>query len=113
MEALFGQEPGTIPVAARRDSGDSIWVTYQAQTVESIPGYTPSQDPPLSRFGGYITDWKQKATGFFRTQYKDGRWWIIDPDGYPFHHRAVVAYTPGESDRQVAAFQQKFGTETA
>ncbi|MCD8262319.1 MAG: hypothetical protein LUD15_13295 [Bacteroides sp.] len=73
-ETLSGEEPGTIPVAARRDSDDSLWITYQAQTVESILGYTSSQDPPLSRFGGYITDWKQEATGFFRTEQKEGRW---------------------------------------
>jgi hypothetical protein len=23
----------------------------------------------------------------------DGRWWIIDPEGYPFIHKAIVAFS--------------------
>lgn len=36
-----------------------------------------------SKYGGY----KQKrvnGTGFFRTQKIDGRWWLVDPEGYVF-----------------------------
>ena len=36
-----------------------------------------------SRFGGY-KQWKSKATGYFRTEKVDGRWWFVDPDGYLF-----------------------------
>ena len=40
-------------------------------------------DYNYSRFGGY----KQKqvgATGYFRSQKIDGRWWLVDPEGYLF-----------------------------
>lgn len=53
---------------------------------------------------------RQQPTGFFRTEKLDGRWWIIDPEGYPFHHRAVVAFSPGTSARQKQAFAEKFGS---
>ncbi len=106
----FAGEPSTIPVVTRKNSNDSVWVTYQAQTVENLPGYTPAEEPLLSRYGGYLTE-KRTATGFFRTEKIDNRWWIIDPEGYPFHHRAVVAFTPGDSDRQQEAFRKKFGTD--
>ena len=38
----------------------------------------------FSRYGG----WKEArlpATGFFRTTEVDGRWWLVDPDGYLFY----------------------------
>jgi hypothetical protein len=32
---------------------------------------------------------QEKATGFFYTKKIDGRWWLIDPEGYRFFHTAV------------------------
>jgi len=37
----------------------------------------------LDRFGGW-TGVTSKATGFFRVEEIDGRWWFIDPDGNAF-----------------------------
>jgi len=36
-----------------------------------------------SKFGGYRQK-QVKATGFFRTEKIDGRWWLVDPEGYLF-----------------------------
>lgn len=36
-----------------------------------------------SRFGGY-TQKKVKATGYFRIECIDGKWWFVDPEGYLF-----------------------------
>ena len=36
-----------------------------------------------SRYGGYLNT-RVKATGFFRVESIDGRWWFVDPDGYLF-----------------------------
>ncbi|MDR1918445.1 MAG: hypothetical protein LBQ65_02220 [Tannerellaceae bacterium] len=47
-----------------------------------------------STYGGY----KQKqveATGFFRTQKIDGRWWFVDPEGYVFLSVGVDCVNPG------------------
>ena len=39
----------------------------------------------LDKYGGImIESLKQKATGFFYTTKIDGRWWMIDPLGYPY-----------------------------
>ena len=35
------------------------------------------------QYGGYLNT-KAKATGFFRVEQADGRWWFIDPDGHHF-----------------------------
>lgn len=37
-----------------------------------------------SRFGGYANGPKLKATGYFRVEKLDGKWWMVDPDGYLF-----------------------------
>jgi hypothetical protein len=47
-----------------------------------------------SRFGGYLPA-KVKATGFFRTEKIDGRWWFVDPEGYLFLSVGVDCVNPG------------------
>ena len=43
-----------------------------------------AKDKRLSKFGGWIDGPKMKATGRFRTQKVNEKWWLIDPDGYLF-----------------------------
>ena len=47
-----------------------------------------------SKFGGYL-NLKVKATGFFRTEKIDGRWWFVDPEGYLFLSVGVDCVNPG------------------
>ena len=39
--------------------------------------------PAATKYGGW-TEKKLKATGFFRVEQTEGRWWFVDPDGHPF-----------------------------
>src|SRR4029079_10518676 len=41
-----------------------------------------------SRYGGFAGP-KRKATGFFRVEKLDGRWWFIDPEGARFWSTGV------------------------
>lgn len=107
----YGQKARTIPVLTRLNAKDTVWKTYQAQTIKELSGYKKKSEPTLSRFGGYKDmGMRQASTGFFRVEKVNNRWWIIDPEGYLFHHRAVVAFQPGTSQRQRTAFEQKFGS---
>ncbi|WP_430814946.1 hypothetical protein [Carboxylicivirga sp. RSCT41] len=45
--------------------------------------------PEWNRFGGYVNGPGFEATGHFRTQKVDGRWWIIDPEGCLFWSAGV------------------------
>jgi len=47
-----------------------------------------------SKFGGYLNS-KVKATGFFRTEKIDGKWWFVDPEGYLFLSVGVDCVNPG------------------
>ncbi len=38
----------------------------------------------LSQYGGWLDGPKLEATGHFRTQKHEGRWWLVDPEGYLF-----------------------------
>ena len=40
-------------------------------------------DSEVSQYGGYKVK-RLKATGFFRTEKIDGKWWFVDPEGYLF-----------------------------
>src|SRR5262249_5798987 len=40
-------------------------------------------DMPYCRFGGYAST-QAKATGYFRVEKIEGKWWFVDPDGHLF-----------------------------
>lgn len=96
-------------IEARKNALDPEWVAYEARTVDKLPGFKIQKQTAISIYGGWKT-WQKEATGFFRTQKIDNRWWIIDPEGYPFIHKAVVALAPGRSVNQQKVFDKKYGT---
>jgi len=55
---------------------EADWRAEEAEAV-STDAYN------YSKFGGYKQK-QVKATGFFRTEKIDGRWWLVDPEGYLF-----------------------------
>jgi len=94
---------------------DNAIVTVQQTAPEPKP--EPRKFPAwVSRKGKPIA----KAAGFFRTAEKDGRWWLVDPEGKPFfdvgtdhvnyraHWCEALGYAPYH--RNAAA---KFGSEEA
>ena len=48
-----------------------------------------------SRFGGFLDARIDEGTGFFRTERIDGRWWLVDPEGYLFLSHGVNCVRPG------------------
>ncbi|MCC8018693.1 MAG: hypothetical protein LIO85_02825 [Rikenellaceae bacterium] len=107
----FGQA-GYIEVEARDNATKEEWRTYRAVTIDHLPGFRERREPAASQYGGWMA-WQSEATGFFRTEKVDGRWWIIDPDGYPFIHKGVAVFSQGGSDRQQEEFRRRFGTPEA
>ncbi len=43
-----------------------------------------------SKYGGWVAGPKLEATGAFRTEKVDGRWWLVDPDGNLFWSHGVA-----------------------
>jgi Beta-galactosidase len=43
-----------------------------------------AEAPKRDRYGGLSGKGSFRETGFFRTEHRDGRWWLVTPDGNPF-----------------------------
>lgn len=66
---------------------DSQFVEAIKKEKKDLKAHTGSKE--WNRFGGYLDGPKFEATGNFRTQKIDGKWWLIDPDGYLFWSAGV------------------------
>ncbi|WP_312097118.1 hypothetical protein [Niallia sp.] len=51
-----------------------------------------------SRFGGVLEKTGRK-TGWFHAEKQDGRWWLVDPDGYRFISCGIDCINPGTDTR--------------
>lgn len=47
-----------------------------------------------NRFGGWAKGPKLEATGHFRTQKHDGKWWLVDPEGNLFFSHGIDVLRP-------------------
>jgi hypothetical protein len=43
-----------------------------------------------SRYGGWLDGPRLEATGHFRTEKVDGKWWLVDPEGYLFWSHGIT-----------------------
>ena len=62
----------------------------KAKTLDDLEASWSEEDKALqtgrfnvSEYGGYLNT-KARATGFFRVEKTDGKWWFIDPEGHYF-----------------------------
>ncbi|MEQ8471357.1 MAG: hypothetical protein RIC35_09230 [Marinoscillum sp.] len=109
QKALDGTSEMVL-VKARKNAKSPEWGTYEARTIDRLSNFHYSKDPKSSNYGGWKVN-RAKATGFFRVEKRDDRWWIIDPDGYPFIHKGVAVFRPGRSENQKKAQDEKYGSD--
>ncbi len=50
-----------------------------------------------SVYGGFKLGIRQEVKGYFYVKKIDGKWWMIDPEGYPFWSHGVVRVTPSSA----------------
>lgn len=67
------------------DELKAAWATDQARLRPGEFGYC--------KFGAYTAK-NATATGFFRVEQIDGRWWFVDPDGHLFFSTGVNVISP-------------------
>ena len=58
-------------------------------------------------YGGYLNT-KAKATGFFRVEQVDGRWWFVDPDGHLFFSTSSTGMGSGGGDARLQGREDYF-----
>ncbi|WP_207495154.1 hypothetical protein [Aridibaculum aurantiacum] len=88
------QVESMVPNSSQKKYGE--WKWYPTRSMETLKGYKPVK-VKQDKYGGRL-DKKANATGFFRTEKIDGRWWIIDPDGHLLVNIALNNIATGGSD---------------
>ena len=102
-------EDDFVLVKAKRKPPDQ-WTTYPTRTIRQLHGFVPgSATDGRSRYGGWQGR-KLEPAGYFRTWRQGDRWWLVDPDGYPYINVGLGEVSPGRSPRAQAALKAKFGT---
>lgn len=76
LDELGQYAHGTWP--GKAGSVDDLQKAWRDEERSLAPG-----DFGFCRYGGFSAT-KADATGFFRVEKKDGRWWFVDPDGHLF-----------------------------
>jgi len=100
------------PVLAADVKPDGPWKAYPTRTLEDLPTRAlAKRDSGFSKYGGLLAR-KTNATGFFYPAHLDGRWWLADPEGCLFLHKAVTGVRQLTTEESRAACNQKFGSET-
>lgn len=61
-----------------------------------------------SKFGGWAAGPRLRATGFFRTEKYDGKWWLVDPEGYLFWSTGPTCVGFGGADTTIAGREYFF-----
>ncbi|QYN02846.1 beta-galactosidase [Pseudomonas protegens] len=63
----------------------------------------------LDSYGGWNKGPSFKASGFFRTEKRDGRWFLVSPQGHPFYSLGVNTVAPDNNQTYVAGREWMFG----
>lgn len=104
-------EAGATTVQVQVAPGKN-WTNYPTRTLAALPESVTSQiDTGLDQYGGRLAH-KEKATGFFYPKKIGDRWWLVDPEGGLFLHKAVVAVSQMSGPGAMAAFKDKYGTDS-
>lgn len=63
---------------------DEDFATQRAEEEAWLAAHPGSPTPDVDEFGGWEGGPKLEATGFFRTEKVNGKWWFVDPKGHLF-----------------------------
>lgn len=95
---------------AHHDIEYSDWKNFPSKIIDLLKGFKPDSDLKKDKFGGNLQDsWKK--TGYFYTEKRSNRWWIIDPLGHPFYNLAINGVRLGKAPSNEKAFSEKFQTK--
>ncbi|HFQ5372313.1 TPA: Ig-like domain-containing protein [Vibrio vulnificus] len=86
-----------IHVDRAKSNAGFVWTKEPTVIVDNLSGYQQDLSASLSEYGGFLNT-KYEATGYFRVEEINGRWWMIDPEGHLTFMSSVVALRPGLFD---------------
>ena len=95
-----------VPNSQKKTYGE--WKFYPTRTIESLNGFKGSSFVKTDKYGARA-DRKILATGFFRAEKIQGRWWIADPDGHLMINVGLNNVATAASDSSMQLMSQKYG----
>lgn len=107
---LVVAQDGAFKVEAKKKP-TSPYISYDTRIVSQLPDFKADKVIATNIYGSRL-DKKTKATGFFRIEFIDGRWWIVDPEGYLNICRAVNDIKQGRGAISETASATKFGSSS-
>lgn len=87
---------------------DLPWEWFETRVIDSLHNYEMQTNVELNKYGSQVEK-KTDATGFYRVEKINNRWWSIDPDGYLNIQTVINSLRPGTSERNEKVFNEKFG----
>ena len=96
----------TKTVAVSRGPGEP-WIERETRTLADLPKFKP--DRRTNRYGGKKVGSRDR-TGFFHTDFVNGRWWLKDPDGMPYVARGVTSIKMTKTKGAKKKLIKKFGS---
>ncbi|VGO21938.1 DOMON domain-containing protein [Pontiella sulfatireligans] len=109
VTAVLGADASRMIDVRHYKEAAPMWTPRQTESLADVEGFTPSQTgPELSRFGGR-KDRQVEATGFFRTEKIDGRWWLVDPEGFLWFGTGVSQFEIRSSEL-IAQAEKRYGS---
>lgn len=105
-------EPGFTVLTKRYNLEPKEWTPYPSRVVCQLPNFDMNETFVEKNVYGSRTDKKVEATGFFRTEKINGRWWIVDPEGYLQINVGVCAVNKNSTERNKKAFAEKYNNST-
>ena len=99
--------------AARLESGRDNFASLPTRLLSTLSNYTYNANEAdlYNDYGGYTANGTiGEATGYYYTEYINGRWWTVDPEGYPFYRTAMVEVRGGVSPTQKANVLAEHGS---
>ena len=115
--AKVGIDRPYYPIQVKYASGNapvSKWQTANTRLLAYVHGYErqvstyEEYQAVTNAYGGYTAGERHAATGRFYVKKVGDRWWIVDPDGYPYYMRGVCSFRKGSSTRNKTAFSKRF-----
>jgi hypothetical protein len=88
---------------------DKEYTYFSTITIDQLAGFRKGDQPIATNIYGSRLDKKVSTTGFFRAEFVNGRWWIIDPEGYLNICRGVNDIKPGGGSASKSVYAERFG----
>ncbi len=93
-----------------RTKSTPLYTSYSTRVICQLPEFYENSRTVATNIYGSRTDKQTNATGFYYSKFIDGRWWVVDPQGYLSICRGLNSISQGVGTTSKTTFNSKFGT---